>query len=126
MLIFRDTSAIFKAMSPEERQRILEQWNTWFDRLTAEGKLQQGHPLKREGRVVSQSGGRVIDGPFVESKEAIGGFFLLTVGSLEEATEIAKECPSLRIGITVEVRPVAGNRPELQDDWRKQAELVSS
>lgn len=46
-----------------------------------------------------------MDGPFAESKEAIGGYFLLQV-SEEEALEIAKECPALKHGVTVEVRPI--------------------
>ena len=51
------------------------------------------------------------DGPFAESKEAIGGFFLLEVASLDEAAEIAKEFPGLNYGATVEVRPVAPECP---------------
>jgi hypothetical protein len=80
----------------------------WFDRLTAEGKAKAGKPLFQEGKIVSKKKGRsVADGPFAESKEAIGGFFLLEVGSLDEATEIAKDFPGLNYGATVEVRPVA-------------------
>ena len=52
-------------------------------------------------------GERVTDGPFAEATEAIGGHFLLTVGSLDEATAIAQRCPSLRLGMCVEVRPIA-------------------
>jgi len=61
-----------------------------------------------KGRVVSGArGARVVDGPFAEAKEAIGGYFLLTVASLDEATEIARRCPNLRHGMIVEVRPVS-------------------
>ena len=49
----------------------------------------------------------VTDGPFAESKEAIGGYFLLLVKDRNEAVEIAQECPTLKYGLTVEVRPVA-------------------
>jgi hypothetical protein len=49
----------------------------------------------------------VVDGPFAEAKEAIGGYFFLRVADIEEATEIAQRCPSLAHGMTVEVRPVA-------------------
>jgi hypothetical protein len=49
----------------------------------------------------------VADGPFAESKEAIGGYFLLKVDSIEEAVAIAKDCPGLAYGARVEVRPVA-------------------
>jgi hypothetical protein len=107
MLLFRGTDW-HKGLSPEEIQGVVNQMKGWFDRLTAEGKAKAGKPLFQEGKIVSQKKGRsVADGPFAESKEAIGGFFLLEVGSLDEAAEIAKDFPGLNYGATVEVRPVA-------------------
>jgi hypothetical protein len=47
------------------------------------------------------------DGPFAESKEAIGGYFLISVTSLEEAIEVARQCPALEHGAVVEIRPIA-------------------
>ena len=80
----------------------------WFDRLITEGTAKAGKPLFHEGKIVSHKGGRTVtDGPFAESKEAIGGFFLLEVETLDEAAEIAKDFPILEYGATVEVRPVA-------------------
>ncbi|MEX0805182.1 MAG: YciI family protein [Candidatus Binatia bacterium] len=107
MLLFRGT-AWHKGLSPEEIQEVVNQMMAWFDRLTAEGKCKAGKPLFQEGKIVSQKQGRTVaDGPFAESKEAIAGFFLLEVGSLDEAAEIAKDFPGLNHGATVEVRPVA-------------------
>ncbi len=112
MLIFRESSPdVYKALSPEERQHLLQQWNAWYDGLAVEGKVQHGQPLEPQGRVVTQH--RVTDGPFAESKEAVGGYFMLTVADIDEATAIAKRCPSLRLGMSVEVRPVAVACPEL-------------
>jgi hypothetical protein len=63
--------------------------------------------LPNQGQIVSgKKGHTVIDGPFVESKEAIGGYFLLHVSNEREAIEIAKHCPGLEHGVQVEVRPV--------------------
>jgi len=63
--------------------------------------------LPNQGKIVSgKKGHTVIDGPFVESKEAIGGYFLLHVSNEREAIEIAKHCPGLEHGVQVEVRPV--------------------
>lgn len=109
LLIFREsTPERYEAMPVEERRRCLDAWNAWCDRLAAEGKLQAGNPLLPEARVVSAAGGtRVVDGPFAEAKELIGGYFLLAVDSLDEATAIAEQCPNLRHGMIVEVRPVA-------------------
>lgn len=107
MLLFRDSNASYHQMSPDQRQELLQQWNEWYQRLSSQGKLEGGHPLEGTGRVVSRSGSRTVDGPFVESTEAVGGYFLLTVNTLDEAVEIARDCPSVRLGLTVEVRPVA-------------------
>jgi hypothetical protein len=61
-----------------------------------------------EGKIVSGKNGQfVADGPFAESKETIGGYFLLSVESADEAIAIARECPGLAYGMRVEVRPVA-------------------
>lgn len=111
ILLFRGTDW-HKGLSPEEIQEVVKQMYAWLDRLTAEGKAKAGKPLFPEGKIVSQKKGRSIaDGPFAESKEAIGGFFLLEVGSLDEAAEIAKDFPGLNYGATVEVRPVAPECP---------------
>jgi hypothetical protein len=109
LLIFRDASSdMYKAISPEQRQQLMQQWNAWYDGLAAQGKVQHGHPLEPTGRVVSGSRGeRITDGPFAESTEGIGGYFFLTVRDLEEATEIARGCPSLSYGMSVEVRPIS-------------------
>jgi hypothetical protein len=109
LLIFRDGSPdVYKAMSAEQRQSLMQQWNAWYDGLAAEGKVEHGHPLEPQGRVVSgPRGERITDGPFAEATEGIGGYFLLIVSDLDEATEIARRCPSLGYGMTVEVRPVA-------------------
>src|SRR5580765_789059 len=107
MLLFRGTDWHLD-LSPEEIQQVVNRMKSWFERLTAEGKAKAGRPLFHEGKIVSQRNGRsVIDGPFAETKETIAGFFLLEVGSLDEATKIAKEFPCLEYGATVEVRPVA-------------------
>ena len=107
MLLFRGTDWHLD-LSPEEIQQVVNRMKSWFERLTAEGKAKAGKPLFHEGKIVSQRNGRsVIDGPFAETKETIAGFFLLEVGSLDEATKIAKEFPCLEYGATVEVRPVA-------------------
>jgi hypothetical protein len=110
MLLFRGTE-LRKSLSPEEMQKVSEDWMAWFKRLTEQGKAVAGNPLEREGKIVSGKERVVSDGPFAESKEAIGGYFLLDVATMNEALAIAKECPGLPYGIRVEVRPVAGECP---------------
>lgn len=108
LLLFRDAPGAYAAMSAEQRQQLMQQWNAWYDGLAAAGKVQHGHPLEGQGRVVSGARGeKITDGPFAESTEGVGGYFFLTVADLDEATAIARGCPSLAHGMTVEVRPVA-------------------
>lgn len=106
LILFRGTDW-HKTLSPEEIQKIMADWTEWVESLGREGKLLGGNPLENEGRVLSMKSGALSDGPFTESKEAIGGYFLLQVDTLEEAVEIGQRCPALPYGIEVEVRPVA-------------------
>ena len=111
LLIFRGTDW-YNGLSPEQMQKVADEWMAWFKRLTEQGKALAGNPLKPEGRLISGKNGRVVaDGPFAESKEAIGGYFLLQVNTLDEAVAIAKECPGLPHGAKIEVRPVAEKCP---------------
>jgi hypothetical protein len=106
MLLFRGTQWD-KNLSPQEIQNVMSRWITWFDRLTQEGKAKAGQPLTEKGKIISgKKGQKVVDGPFAESKESIAGYILLQVATLDEAVKIAKECPGLDYGISVEVRLV--------------------
>jgi hypothetical protein len=121
MLLFRGNDW-HKGLSPEEMQMVSDQWMAWFKRLTEHGKAIAGNPLEPEGKMVSGKNGRVVaDGPFAESKEAIGGYFLLKVNTLDEAVAIARECPGLPYGAKIEVRPVAGECP-LAEEARAEAQ----
>lgn len=110
MLLFRGTDW-HQEMSPEQMQASAGKFMAWFERLKAEGKAKAGQPLQNIGRVISKNGRTISDGPYAESKEAIGGYFILTVSDLDEAIEIARGCPGLDYGIKVEVRPVAERCP---------------
>lgn len=108
LLVFRETSPeTYAAMSTEQRREALRKWNGWIDALAAEGRMQGGNTLAPEGRIVSGARGTVVDGPFAEAKEAIGGYILLTAASLDEAVEVARGAPNIPHGMEVEVRPVA-------------------
>jgi hypothetical protein len=106
LLLFRG-NVWDRGLSPAQIQKVVSDWMAWFERLKAEGKCAGGHPLEERGKVVSGKQRMVADGPFAESKEAIGGYFYLTVADENEAIEIAKKCPGLEYGVVVEVRPVA-------------------
>lgn len=100
-----------KGLSPEQMQKVSDDWMAWFKRLMDEGKAVAGHPLAFEGKSVSGKNRAVTDGPFAEAKEAVGGYFMLDVPTMDEAVEIARQCPGLPFGAKVEVRPVLSQCP---------------
>ena len=106
MLLFRGNDWT-KSLSPEEKQTVTDQWMAWFRRLTDQGKAIAGNPLERESKIVSGKNRVVSDGPFAESKEAIGGYVMLMVNDLDEATAIAQAHPGLPYGLQIEVRRLA-------------------
>jgi hypothetical protein len=111
MLLFRGTHWD-RNLSPEEIQSVIGRWIAWFDGLTQTRKARAGQPLTATGKVVSGNKGRtVVDGPFAESKETVAGYILLQVDSLDEAVEIAKECPGLDYDVSVEVRLIDSDWP---------------
>ena len=100
-----------KGLSPEDIQIAINQFYAWFGRLVKEGKMGGAHRLAPEGKVIA---GRATptDGPFTESKEAIGGLCVIHANSLEEAVEIATGNPALKYGHNIEVRPVLPEDPD--------------
>jgi hypothetical protein len=111
MLLYR-SDEWYKKLSQDDLQRLINQNKAWFERLTAQGKAKPGNALERTGVIVSGKNGRsVTDGPFAESKEAIGGYLRLDVETIEEAIAIAQSSPGLAYGGSIEVRPVAGECP---------------
>lgn len=127
MFFFRG-SEWYKDLSAEELQTIMQQSRAWFERLLEQGKVKPGSALERTGAIVTGNNGRIVDGPFAESKEAVGGYMILQAGSLQEAIAIAKTNPGLKYGTIIEVRPVAGECPlntSLREKTRE-AELAAA
>ena len=70
--------------------------------------MKAGQRLATQAKIVSRSG--VIDGPFSEAKEVIGGYWFFQASSLAEAAELAAQNPCLACGLTYEVRPIEPER----------------
>jgi hypothetical protein len=104
LLLFRNTSWQ-KGLSPGEIQQNLARFTAWFGQLRNDGTFKGGGPLVYDGKIVRDRNA-VIDGPFAESKEAIGGFLIIQAANLEQAVQIAENCPGFKFGQTVEVRPI--------------------
>ena len=97
----------FKQYSPEEMQKIVENYIAWGDRLRAEGRHRGGEQLKEGGRILSAKGAKVVDGPFTETKEVVGGYFTIAAESFEQAAAISRGCPHLTYGGTIEIREIS-------------------
>ncbi|HZR80469.1 MAG TPA: YciI family protein [Candidatus Binatia bacterium] len=95
--------------SPEEIQKAVDRFYVWLDRLVDEGKMKRGQRLGPQGRTVRRSQ-PLMDGPFGETKEVIGGYWFIVAGSLDEAAEIAAGNPCLECGLFYEIRPVDPER----------------
>jgi hypothetical protein len=105
MLIFRQPSYDYSQVSAEEMQAIKTKWENWVGGIAAQGKLiKGGNRLALEGKVL-KAGGVVTDGPFVEIREILGSFLIVTADSLDEATTLAHGCPAIDAGGSVEIRP---------------------
>jgi len=93
--------------SPEQMQKTMEKWVAWFKVLGSQGHIKYpGHPLEQTGKVVKGTQKLVLDGPYAEAKDIVGGFTIIEAADLAQAVELSKGCPVLEVGGSVEVRPI--------------------
>jgi hypothetical protein len=95
--------------NPDDFTRVTREYMDWADRMRAEGHLKGGNKLSDDpGRILRAKDGRPVttDGPFAESREIVGGYFLVSAGNYAEACRIAESCPHLKYGSYIEVRQV--------------------
>ena len=106
LFVYRHGPDHLGKMSAEEMQKHMEKWHAWMNEGFQKGwMVNPGDGLKKEGRVVNAR--KVItDGPFVEAKEIVGGFTIVKADSVDAAAEIAKGCPILEVGGSVEIREI--------------------
>jgi len=108
MLLLHDDPSGFMSLSPEEMQKAIEKYIAWGDRLRAEGVILDGNKLTDQpGKVVRRTGGqaRATDGPHTESKEVLGGYYVIEAASYDEAVTRASGCPHLEFG-SIEIREI--------------------
>ena len=104
MLIFQGGQ--LEGLSPEAMEAQMGKWMAWVERLNKEGRYVSGEPLLPGGKLVTGSKKTVTDGPYTEGKEVVGGYFVVNAGNMEEAVDIAKDCPDYEYGGSVQVRQV--------------------
>ena len=102
------------ALSKSEWDSLRDETVTYVDELRSSGRLISTEPLQsvRPAATVRVRGEKVsiTDGPFAETKETLGGFFLINASDLNDAIQVASKWPSARLG-SIEVRPIEAGLP---------------
>jgi hypothetical protein len=97
-------------LPPEAMATAIKEYGGWRERMRGEGRLKAGQKLTNDaGRNMrTAAGGRVVvtDGPYAESKELLGGFFVVTAKDYDDACQMAESCPHLRYGGRIEIRQI--------------------
>ncbi len=108
MLLLGGADLDKRSGNPELAQTMLERYSVWVRSLAEAGRLRETYKLyDHTGARLTVRGGEVLEGPFVETRDAIGGIFVIEADSLEQATALARESPVLHLqNGYVEVRPV--------------------
>jgi hypothetical protein len=109
LLIYNDINKEH-GMSPEKYLEFLNSVSTYIEGLMKNGNLVGAQPLLNEGAMISGKPGAFKDGPFIESKEVIVGYYHILAGDLDEAIAIAKGNPEFAykhtVNARIEVRPI--------------------
>jgi len=92
-------------MTPEKMQEMMAKFQAWQEKFDA-NIASMGGKLSGEGKVFSSAG--MTDGPYVESKEIVGGFMIIAADSLDEAVQVAQACPPIAdsSNAVVEIREI--------------------
>jgi hypothetical protein len=108
LLIYGDEGRL-AAMPEDERHALYELWDAYAKDLGDRGVMRAGDELSptTSATTVKETGGQILvtDGPFAETKEQLGGYFIVEVDDLDTAIELAKAMPAIHGG-SVEIRPV--------------------
>ena len=107
LLLYNDPAG-WKALSPDQAQKALEKFVAWRKKLVDQGIYVGSNKLADDpGKILRGSGQvRVTDGPYSETKEVLGGYFLIEAADYNDAVNKTRDCPGLEFGSTIEVRQV--------------------
>jgi len=109
LLLIYDDEKIWADMPQADKGRYLGEYNQFTQDVKASGNFKAGealHPVATATTVRVRNGKvQTTDGPFAETKEQLGGFYLIEAKDLDEATKIAAKIPSARLG-SIEIRPI--------------------
>jgi hypothetical protein len=110
MLLIHDSEKVWGTLSQDEQQQIMADYRRFSDEIKATGQYLAGSQLQPTSAATSvrvRNGKRVVtDGPFAETREQLGGYYLVDAKDLDEAIGLAERLPSAKLG-TIEIRPLA-------------------
>jgi hypothetical protein len=120
----------WNALPSDARDGVMREYGAWIDNATASGHYRAGAKLKPSAASTTvrvKNGKPVItDGPFAETREQLGGYHVLECGDLDEALALAARVPTLKVGGTIEVRPLEfATGPDAPAFARATAALIS-
>ncbi|MEN5085784.1 YciI family protein [Sphingobacterium faecium] len=103
LMLIRECAA-YGNLSVEDMQVDIQEHINWVEELVANGHFLEGNPLESTGVTLKLN--VISDGPYIETKECVSGYYKLLANSLAEATELVKSCPDLKNGATLELREI--------------------
>jgi hypothetical protein len=109
LILHKHTRCFPPDISPSEIQKMIEAYRAWAGKTAAAGRLKGGHKLRDNGGKhlsLDQDKMRVIDGPYAEVKEVVGGYFIIEAESEKQAIELTRDHPHLKYGAKIELREV--------------------
>ena len=122
MILIYDNEKAWADMSKTDGEKMHAEYMTYTQDMVKAGVMRSGDALKptTTATTVRVRGGKTLntDGPFAETKEQLGGYYLIDVGNLDEALAWAARCPGAKVG-SIEVRPVMNFSMEVKTSFRR-------
>ena len=106
MMIFMGPDYGELGMSPEQIEERMGRWFAWSEQMNANGRGHTGEALVATGKHISGTEKTVTDGPYLEGKELVGGYYIIEAKDYDDAVEVAKGFPDFDLEGKVEVREV--------------------
>ena len=112
MLIFMGPPYESLGFSPEEMQGRMMKWKEWTGEIIEKGIFVDGQGLLDNAKTLRGSKDAIFDGPYADTKETVGGYYVINANSIDEAVEVAKDFPDFDLGGGVEVRECMPDQDE--------------
>ena len=106
LLLLQDDIKTMQRLSPKEMETLVGEHMAWTKKMAASGYLISGDGLEETSIHITGKECIVKDGPYVEAKEMIGGYYLLQAEDIDTVTALAKDCPCHLWGGTTVIRPI--------------------